>query len=183
MDTKLPESTRLAFIGCGVMAESMIAGLLRQEIVAARQILASHPRADRREELESKYGIECFEHNADAVQGLPDDGVVLLCVKPQRLAGVLKELAGVVKPTQFVVSIVAGARTPVGTELASSFMGGGGKTGFLDGRAGSLDDAEEHRSRDRGVPDEQEHGEDALEQLRIVWHAPKLRLLPGIVKY
>jgi len=101
---------RLAFIGCGVMAESMIAGLLRQEIVAARQILASHPRTERREELASKYGIECFEHNADAVQGLPDDGVVLLCVKPQRLGGVLRELAGVVKVTQFVVSIVAGAR-------------------------------------------------------------------------
>lgn len=122
MDTKLPESTRLAFIGCGVMAESMIAGLLRQEIVAARQILASHPRADRREELESKYGIECFEHNADAVQGLPDDGVVLLCVKPQRLAGVLKELAGVVKPTQFVVSIVAGARIEKISETLSNAL-------------------------------------------------------------
>lgn len=122
MDTKLPKSTRLAFIGCGVMAESMIAGLLRQEIVAARQILASHPRADRREELESKYGIECFEHNADAVQGLPDDGVVLLCVKPQRLAGVLKELAGVVKPTQFVVSIVAGARIEKISETLSNAL-------------------------------------------------------------
>lgn len=122
METKLPESTRLAFIGCGVMAESMIAGLLRQEIVAARQILASHPRADRREELESKYGIECFEHNADAVQGLPDDGVVLLCVKPQRLAGVLKELAGVVKPTQFVVSIVAGARIEKISETLSNAL-------------------------------------------------------------
>jgi len=110
METKLPQSTRLAFIGCGVMAESMIAGLLRQEIVGADQIVASHPRADRREELTSKYGIEAFEHNADAVKDLSDDGVVLLCMKPQRLGSVLKELAGVIKPTQLVVSIVAGAR-------------------------------------------------------------------------
>ena len=110
METKLSESTRLAFIGCGVMAESMIAGLLRQEIVGAGQIVASHPRPDRREELSSKYGIESFEQNADAVKALPDDGVVLLCVKPQRMGGVLKELASAVKPTHLVVSIVAGAR-------------------------------------------------------------------------
>lgn len=110
METKLKEHTRLAFIGCGVMAESMVAGLLKQEIVAAHQIVASHPRADRREELSKKYGIDCFENNADAVLALPEDGVVLLCVKPQRLGGVLKELEDIVKPTHLVVSIIAGAR-------------------------------------------------------------------------
>ncbi|MEQ1764251.1 MAG: NAD(P)-binding domain-containing protein, partial [Pyrinomonadaceae bacterium] len=110
METKLPLSTRLAFIGCGVMAESMVAGLLRQEIVGAKQIVASHPRVDRRAELTERHGIECFEDNADAVRGLPDDSVVLLCVKPQRMGNVLKELAGVVRSTQLVVSIVAGAR-------------------------------------------------------------------------
>ena len=110
METKIPESTRLAFIGCGVMAESMIAGLLRQKIVAAEQIVASHPRAERRDELFAKHRIDVFEHNADAVRALPENGVALLCVKPQRLGGVLKELAGIVKPAQLIVSIIAGAR-------------------------------------------------------------------------
>jgi len=36
--------TRLAFIGAGVMAEAMVAGLLRGEIVHREQIVASHPR-------------------------------------------------------------------------------------------------------------------------------------------
>ncbi len=120
METKLPTNIRLAFIGCGVMAESMVAGLLRQKIVAADQIVASHPRADRREELSSKYGIAAFEHNADAVKNLPDDAVILLCVKPQRLGSVLKELAGVVRPTQLVVSIVAGARIEKISEALSN---------------------------------------------------------------
>ena len=110
METRLSESSRLAFIGCGVMAESMIAGLLRREIINASQIVASHPRAERREELAAKYGIEAFEHNADAVRALPDNGVVLLCVKPQRLNNVLGELNGVVRSSQLVVSIIAGAR-------------------------------------------------------------------------
>ncbi len=110
MENKISEDSKLAFIGCGVMAESMAAGLLRQEIVRPDQIVASHPRGDRRKELADKYGIETLEHNTDAVKALPDDGIVVICVKPQRINGVLNELKGVVKPKQLVISIVAGAR-------------------------------------------------------------------------
>lgn len=120
MQITLPENTRLAFVGCGVMAESMIAGLLRQKIVSAEQVVASHPRAERRDELFAKHRIEVFEHNADAVTALPDDGVVLLCVKPQRLNGVFKDLAGLVKPTQLVVSIIAGAPIETISEALSN---------------------------------------------------------------
>ena len=110
METRLPESSKLAFIGCGVMAESMIAGLLRKEIVSPTQIVASHPRDERRRELAEKYGIETFEHNADAVKALPDAGLVILSVKPQRITTVLNDLRGVVEPSHLVISIIAGAR-------------------------------------------------------------------------
>jgi len=102
----------LSFIGCGVMGESMIAGLLREKVVEARQISASHPRAARREELSKKYGIEVFENNADAVAGRHAGRVraVCLCVKPQRLSQVLDDLNSVLNPAQLVISIVAGAR-------------------------------------------------------------------------
>jgi pyrroline-5-carboxylate reductase len=107
---KLLKNTRLAFIGCGVMAESIVAGLLRKELVKDEQIVASHPRLSRREELTKKYKIEVFEHNADAVKSLPDDdSMVVLCVKPQRLQGVLAELKNIVRPNQLVISIIAGA--------------------------------------------------------------------------
>jgi pyrroline-5-carboxylate reductase len=68
MNNELLKNTRLAFIGCGVMAESIIAGLLRQNIVKAEQITASHPRENRRRELSEKYKIEVFEHNSEAVK-------------------------------------------------------------------------------------------------------------------
>ena len=110
METRLPESSRLAFIGCGVMAESMIAGLLRKEIVSPSQIVASHPRAERRQELAERYGIEVFEHNADAVKELPANGIVVLSVKPQRINSVLNDLKDVVERSQLVISIIAGAR-------------------------------------------------------------------------
>jgi pyrroline-5-carboxylate reductase len=105
--------TNLAFIGCGVMAESIIAGLLRKNLVGARQIVASHPRAGRRQELNERYGIRVFEKNIEAVESVKagsEDSTVALCVKPQRLKGVLQELKGVVSPEQTVLSIIAGAR-------------------------------------------------------------------------
>jgi pyrroline-5-carboxylate reductase len=111
MNNNLLKDTRLAFIGCGVMAESIVAGLLRQNLVQPEQIAASHPRANRRAELADKYGIETFEHNREAVESLPErDAIVVLCVKPQRINLVLKELNASVKPSQIVASIIAGAK-------------------------------------------------------------------------
>jgi pyrroline-5-carboxylate reductase len=108
-------NARLAFIGCGVMAEAIIAGLLRRKLVSADQIIGSHPRQARREELHVKYGIEMFEQNREAaLEAAPDapDGgsLVVLAVKPQRLRRVLEELKGSLVKEQLVVSIVAGAR-------------------------------------------------------------------------
>jgi pyrroline-5-carboxylate reductase len=107
--------TRMAFVGCGVMAEALIAGLLRKQLVAAEQIVGSHPRAARREELHEKYSIQMFEHNRDAtIAAHPTDtysnSMMILAVKPQRLFGLLQELKGAVHKEQLIVSIVAGAK-------------------------------------------------------------------------
>ncbi len=101
----------LAFIGCGVMGESMIAGLLRKKLVDPKNIAASHPRSSRREELTTKYGISTFERNADAAKTTSghENAAVVLCIKPQRVALVLGDLKGVLGLDQLVVSIVAGA--------------------------------------------------------------------------
>lgn len=102
----------LAFIGCGVMGESMIAGLLRNQLVDPANISASHPRENRRSELAEKYGIVVFENNADAAKFVAGKtkSAVVICVKPQRLARVLSDLTGVLHLDQLVLSIVAGAR-------------------------------------------------------------------------
>src|SRR4051812_3785909 len=106
-----PDELHLAFIGCGVMGESMVAGLLRREMVKPSNIIASHPRADRRVELKERYGIEITAQNAKAAgeTAVHARSAVVLCVKPQRLAAVLADLAGTLHPDQLVISIVAGA--------------------------------------------------------------------------
>lgn len=116
------ENTKLVFIGCGVMAESIVAGLLRKNLVQPEQIVATHPRANRRRELAEKYGIEVFEDNAEAVRQIRvhENSIVALCVKPQRLKGVLEELKDTVLPSQIVLSIIAGAKIETISESLSN---------------------------------------------------------------
>jgi pyrroline-5-carboxylate reductase len=106
-DRNALSNSRLAFVGCGVMAEAIIAGLLRKKLVGPEQISGSHPRQARREEMHVKYGVEMFENNRDAIA---DSSVFVLAVKPQRLHRVLEELKGALVKEQLVLSIVAGAR-------------------------------------------------------------------------
>lgn len=98
----------IATVGSGVMAESMIAGLLRAEQVRPEQIVASHPRAERRSELIASYGIRAVEDNASAVEKAD---VVVLAIKPQMIVRVGRELAPALRDGQLVISIIAGATT------------------------------------------------------------------------
>jgi pyrroline-5-carboxylate reductase len=98
----------IATVGSGVMAEAIIAGLLRGQLVAPEQIVASHPRPDRRDALARAHGIRTVDANAAAIDGAD---VVLLAIKPQMLARVGREIRGRLQPGQLVISILAGATT------------------------------------------------------------------------
>jgi len=110
---------RLSFVGVGAMAEAMIAGLLRRELVTPGQITGSHPRPARRDELRERYGIRVVEGNREAAVASRPGGaggggapasVVVLAVKPQRVGKVLGELRGALAAGQLALSVVAGAR-------------------------------------------------------------------------
>lgn len=95
----------IIFIGPGVMAEAMIAGLLRQKLADPKNIIASGPREERGQELHKKYGIKTTIDNASAAH---QADVVVLSVKPQRLSEVMKGVKGI-RPDALVISIIAGA--------------------------------------------------------------------------
>jgi pyrroline-5-carboxylate reductase len=100
--------SRIATVGSGVMAEAMIAGLLRGKIVEPGQVVASHPRGERREELERAYGIRTVASNTEAADAAD---VILLGIKPQMLVRVGRDLRPCLRRGQLVLSIVAGATT------------------------------------------------------------------------
>jgi pyrroline-5-carboxylate reductase len=98
----------VATVGTGVMAESMIAGLLAGERLAVAQVVASDPRAERREELDAAYAIRTTGSNVEAVEAAD---IVVLAIKPQMLRRVGREIAASLRPEQLVISILAGSTT------------------------------------------------------------------------
>lgn len=95
---------RIAFIGGGNMAASLIGGL-RAQGVAADAICASDPGDEQRHRISTEHGIQTFANNADA---LAQAEVVVLAVKPQVMQAVCRDLAGHLQAQQLIVSIAAG---------------------------------------------------------------------------
>jgi len=93
-------------VGPGAMAEALIAGIIRKNIIPGDQIRISGPETDHNEELHQKYGVVTFSDNQLAVNGAD---VVILSVKPQVLPRVFTNLKGLIPAKALVISIVAGA--------------------------------------------------------------------------
>ncbi len=96
---------KIAIIGCGAMGEAMVKGLLRQCMIPPTQIIASHPRIDRRTMLKDRYEITTTASNREAANGA---SIVILTIKPQFLNEVLGDLENALDPSQLVMTIIAG---------------------------------------------------------------------------
>ncbi len=97
-------SPRIAFVGAGNMAASLIGGL-RAQGVPASALVASDPGAEQRQRIAAEHGIATVESNALAVAGAD---VVVLAVKPQVMKAVCQDLAAHLPDQALIVSIAAG---------------------------------------------------------------------------
>nr|WP_312231776.1 pyrroline-5-carboxylate reductase [Pseudomonas sp.] len=95
---------RIAFIGAGNMAASLIGGLLAQGLPAGA-IRASDRGAEQREKIAAEHGIDVAASNAEACR---DADVIVLAVKPQVMKDVCLDLAPHLQAGQLIVSIAAG---------------------------------------------------------------------------
>tara|TARA_A100001037_G_scaffold42772_1_gene33745 strand:- start:9476 stop:10285 length:810 start_codon:yes stop_codon:yes gene_type:complete len=94
-------STSITFIGAGNMAAALINGLLADGFDAST-ICAADPDAQQLAALATA-GVSTTSDNAEAIAHAD---IVVVAVKPQVLAGVVKALP--LQPSQLVVSIAAG---------------------------------------------------------------------------
>jgi len=99
--------TRLAFIGGGNMARSLIGGLLKTG-VAASTIRVAEPGAEARDALGREYGVVTYAENRLAAA---DADVIVLAVKPQVMPSIHNELRDLLQRSRpLLISIAAGVR-------------------------------------------------------------------------
>ena len=99
---------RIGFLGCGNMGEAMVKGLVEANVVSASALMASDTRSERLGELDRRYGVRVAKDNIELVR---ESDVVVLAVKPQIMAPVLKEIASTLSRRQLVISVAAGVAT------------------------------------------------------------------------
>ena len=93
-------------VGPGVMGEAILVGLMRKLGTSPNLITVAGPRLERLQELNEKYKVLYALDNSEAVCNAD---VVILAVKPQKLATVMAGLKGKIRGEALVISIVAGA--------------------------------------------------------------------------
>jgi pyrroline-5-carboxylate reductase len=94
---------RVAFIGGGNMARSLVGGLIARGAAPA-SLAVSEPQPALRDALAREFGIATHADNRAAAK---DAELVVLAVKPQAMRSVCEDLAGIA-PDTIIVSIAAG---------------------------------------------------------------------------
>src|SRR3989442_554452 len=99
---------KVGFIGAGNMGEALIRGLVESNLVPPDKILVADVRADRVHQLADQYGLRAVASNASLVSAVD---VVILAVKPQIMAPVLREAMPALTNRPLLISIAAGVST------------------------------------------------------------------------
>jgi pyrroline-5-carboxylate reductase len=101
---------KVAILGAGNMGEALAKGLLRAGKVPPDALTCTDARAERREEIQKKYGIHAIGDNRAAAE---QADIVVLAVKPQVIDHLLDEIAPAIDARKLVISIAAGV--PIAT--------------------------------------------------------------------
>jgi len=96
----------IAILGAGQMGEALLSGMLRAGVAPSR-VLAAARRAERAAALADSYGIEVTTASGAASKA----DTLVITVKPQDMAGLLDEIAPLVRDDQLVISVAAGITT------------------------------------------------------------------------
>ncbi len=94
---------KIAFIGAGNMAKSLVGGLLRHGYPAAA-IVAADPDTSQRAGM-AALGVAVLDSNARAVERAAS---IVLAVKPQVMRSVVQDLNSALRSDQLLISIAAG---------------------------------------------------------------------------
>jgi len=106
-ESRLPVR-KLALVGAGKIGEALLSGILSSQLVPVSSVVAADADQTRADYIGEKYGVKAYTNNRQAVAGAD---LVLLCVMPQRVRDVLREIRKTVRKKALVISVAASVRT------------------------------------------------------------------------
>ena len=96
---------KLGFIGCGNMAKAMLGGILKNEICAKEDVIATAKSEASRENARNTYEIQV---TADNIEAAKSADVLVLAVKPIFYEEVIHEIKDAVDEKKIIISIAPG---------------------------------------------------------------------------
>lgn len=98
---------KIGFMGAGKMAVALIQAMLEGGAVKKDEIVCYDPAAQRLDEIQEKLNLPVTTSNREVLQAAD---IVFLAFKPQNFPEAVAGLTSLVRPTQIIVSILAGVR-------------------------------------------------------------------------
>lgn len=99
---------KVAVLGAGKLGGILLQALLKAGLLTRENTRATVRHIERAELLKDKLNIPVGTSNAEAVRG---SDIILLCVKPQVVAEVMREIRPHISPKQLLISVAASVPT------------------------------------------------------------------------
>jgi pyrroline-5-carboxylate reductase len=95
----------IGFIGCGNMAQAMIGGIVKSNLVSSEMVISSNPTDKNLNKIKEQYNIVTTNSNKEVAKF---SDVVILAVKPYKYFEVIDEIKPYLKKDAVIVTIAAG---------------------------------------------------------------------------
>ncbi|HTR23397.1 MAG TPA: pyrroline-5-carboxylate reductase [Terriglobales bacterium] len=105
---KATAGERVAVLGAGKMGSILLQSLLRDGLLKANETWATVAHAEKAHALKDKLKVHAGTDNSEAVRHAD---IIFLCVKPQVVAEVLREIRPHVRREQLLISVAASVPT------------------------------------------------------------------------
>ncbi len=99
---------KLTLIGAGKIGEALLSSILGAQLIPVSHVTATDADKPRADYIGERYGVHALTNNRQAVTG---SDLVMLCVKPQQVSEVLRDIRRSLPKNSLVISVAAGVTT------------------------------------------------------------------------
>ncbi len=99
---------KVAIIGVGKMGETLLNGMIKNNLVKKENIAGSTAQEEHAKEINKKYGIQTYINNKEIISG---KDIIIFAIKPQMMKKVLSNIKDIITEKQLIISIAAATST------------------------------------------------------------------------